>query len=88
MRGGEGEGHGFADQQARDVLTQPTKKSPEVKPAARTGSRFIDEQDAREFAVSAKIFLAGATASKATAIAKLIELGIIESDGKLGKNYR
>ena len=69
-------------------MKQQTKKSPEVKPAARTGSRFIDEQDAREFAVSAKQFVRDVTVSKEAARSKLRELGIIGSDGELGENYK
>lgn len=54
----------------------------------RGGPRFIDEQDVREFKAVAKSYLEEVTNSRESALAKLIELGIIESDGKLAKNYR
>jgi hypothetical protein len=51
-------------------------------------TRVLDENDAARFAVAADKYVAANTSSAATAKAKLMKLGFIDSNGKPTKPYR
>jgi hypothetical protein len=65
------------------------KQNEPIRPKdARGGSRVLDENDAAEFAAAARQYVAANTATPQAARSKLEELGIIDSEGNLTKNYR
>lgn len=56
--------------------------------AALPSTGIVDEADAARFLVAADQYVAENTSSREAAKAKLVELGLIDRDGKPTKPYR
>lgn len=68
-------------------MAKKQRTSPEGR-ITRHGSRILDAQDAAEFVIAAREYVAANTATQAAARKKLQELGFIDRSGKPTKHYR
>lgn len=64
------------------------RKSNKAEAAGAEGTRAGSDADTRRVVRAAREFIAANTASKEAATDKLKELGILDEDGNLSKNYR